>query len=525
MSSTALGVRSLRSACLAGATALLVLLPVPPAQASTPPTDPTGLTVTIGDRFADLAWTDGDGVGAIVRDVTGLTAPYAPTDGRAVTIATPTTAHDTGFTNKPVTTYAIWSTSSDGTPSAAPLVDEVPAAPIVPTSLSLQLSQVQLAYGIPVTIAGQLTRTVGTTTMPVTRQPVDLYGVTGGTTASVRLQHLTTDGVGRIRTSLRPYRTLKMTLKFAGDAFSGPSTSNAAALRVLPRIGATVSPATIVRGETSVISGRTAPLYTNARVLLQTWSDHAWHSLAETRTSSTGSYSFTVRPGLGIHPYRAVLTATAAWVASGSLPVNLRVDARDLSSGMRGDDVLQLQRTLAALHYEPGAQDGFFGYDLTHAVIAFQKVERLSRTGRWTRYERVRVARPTAWPLRYPSSGLAVEIDITRQVLVLSRAGVVQKIVDVSSGSERVYYQDGVRNIAHTPRGRFFITRKIDGIRVSKLGELYRPAYFFEGYAVHGSGSVPAYPASHGCVRVTNPNMNRLFPILVKGVPVAVYDE
>jgi lipoprotein-anchoring transpeptidase ErfK/SrfK len=157
--------------------------------------------------------------------------------------------------------------------------------------------------------------------------------------------------------------------------------------------------------------------------------------------------------------------------------------------------------------------------------MTFQKVERLPVTGRWTRLERVRVSRPTAWRLRYRTAGLGVEIDITRQVLVLSRAGVVLRIVDVSSGSERPYYQDGVRNIAHTPRGRFAITRKIDGIRVSKLGVLYRPAYWFQGYAVHGSGSVPSRPASHGCVRVTNPVMDRLYPLLVRGVPVSVYDE
>jgi lipoprotein-anchoring transpeptidase ErfK/SrfK len=40
---------------------------------------------------------------------------------------------------------------------------------------------------------------------------------------------------------------------------------------------------------------------------------------------------------------------------------------------------------------------------------------------------------------------------------------------------------------------------------VSRLGTLYRAKYFTsDGVAVHGSASVPAYPASHGCVRLTN---------------------
>jgi N-acetylmuramoyl-L-alanine amidase len=31
---------------------------------------------------------------------------------------------------------------------------------------------------------------------------------------------------------------------------------------------------------------------------------------------------------------------------------------------------------------------------------------------------------------------------------------------------------------------------------------MYRPNYFYGGYAVPGMTSVPAYPASHGCVRM-----------------------
>jgi hypothetical protein len=36
------------------------------------------------------------------------------------------------------------------------------------------------------------------------------------------------------------------------------------------------------------------------------------------------------------------------------------------------------------------------------------------------------------------------------------------------------------------------------------LGSMYRPSYLHRGYAVHGIISVPAYPGSHGCVRMTS---------------------
>jgi lipoprotein-anchoring transpeptidase ErfK/SrfK len=48
----------------------------------------------------------------------------------------------------------------------------------------------------------------------------------------------------------------------------------------------------------------------------------------------------------------------------------------------------------------------------------------------------------------------------------------------------------------------------VDGWDKSPLGRLYRPKYFNGGIAVHGYLSVPPYPASHGCVRVSVPAMD-----------------
>ena len=65
--------------------------------------------------------------------------------------------------------------------------------------------------------------------------------------------------------------------------------------------------------------------------------------------------------------------------------------------------------------------------------------------------------------------------------------------------------------------------RRINGWRQSSLGLLWRPNYFLRGFAVHGSKSVPAFPASHGCVRVSIESMNRLWSLLRIGAPVSVY--
>jgi peptidoglycan hydrolase-like protein with peptidoglycan-binding domain len=200
-----------------------------------------------------------------------------------------------------------------------------------------------------------------------------------------------------------------------------------------------------------------------------------------------------------------------------------QVDPRQLHQGDSGGDVASLERRLAAQKADVGRMDGVFDYDLKHAVLAFQKSQGLPRTGVYDRATSSRLAAPVAVKLRYPSAGRAVEIDLRKQVLYLSQGGVLQRIVDISSGSNQLYESEGVTYRATTPLGRFRVTRKIDGVRVSRLGELYRPAYFYQGWAIHGSNSVPAYPASHGCIRVTNPAQDRLFALLTVGTPVTVY--
>ena len=40
---------------------------------------------------------------------------------------------------------------------------------------------------------------------------------------------------------------------------------------------------------------------------------------------------------------------------------------------------------------------------------------------------------------------------------------------------------------------------------------------------MHCMTPVPAYPASHGCVRMTVPAMDRMWSSLRAGMPVAIY--
>jgi peptidoglycan hydrolase-like protein with peptidoglycan-binding domain len=194
-----------------------------------------------------------------------------------------------------------------------------------------------------------------------------------------------------------------------------------------------------------------------------------------------------------------------------------------LRSGSEGRAVEALQRRLAELGYQVHEVDGEFGSETHHAVVAFQKVNRIGRDGVVGPVTRKALERPRVPSPRSRQAGFHVEADLTLQVVYLVEDGRIREILDASSGSGQNYTVRGDVRVAVTPLGGFQIQRKIDAWRKSDLGLLYRPAYFTGGYALHGAPSVPAFPASHGCIRITTVAMDRLFDRLPVGTPMLVY--
>lgn len=189
----------------------------------------------------------------------------------------------------------------------------------------------------------------------------------------------------------------------------------------------------------------------------------------------------------------------------------------------RGAYVLAVQQRLSELGYWLGSPDGHYGYLTSQAVLALQKAAGLGRDG---------VLGPaTRRALRAgvrPSSrigGTGVEIDKARQLLLVVRGGSVRTILNTSTGNNADYDYEGQKRKATTPSGSFSVFRTVDKLDKGPLGDLWRPRYFNGGIAVHGSGSVPAYPASHGCARVSNPAMNMIWSngLMPVGSRVVVY--
>jgi peptidoglycan hydrolase-like protein with peptidoglycan-binding domain len=174
-----------------------------------------------------------------------------------------------------------------------------------------------------------------------------------------------------------------------------------------------------------------------------------------------------------------------------------------LLPGYYGPAIRDLQARLAALKYDPGARNGRYGSPTALAVMAFQKVTGRPRTGKATPDVLAALAAATDPAPMLPDGGpTRVEVDFARQVLLYWRDGALVRILPVSTGHGRRYCAEGRCGMAVTPSGSFRIERRIRGVRKSDLGVLYNPLYFWGGYAIHGSPSVPAGPASHGCVRI-----------------------
>ncbi len=221
------------------------------------------------------------------------------------------------------------------------------------------------------------------------------------------------------------------------------------------------------------------------------------------------------RSGLGAG--REVVAVAASSGASGYW---LATSTRAVAAGALGPGIEGMQRRLLELGYW-GPVDGRFGPLTTQQVYAFQKANDLPRDGQLSGEELDLLGRAGRTRPR-STVGYVVEVDKRRQIIIVARDGVAELVFNTSTGNGARYAPGAV---AVTPEGRFRIQRQINGLRISALGALFRPKYFTGGYAVHGSPSVPPFPASHGCVRVSNAAIDFIWAnrLLEVGTDVWVY--
>ena len=287
----------------------------------------------------------------------------------------------------------------------------------------------------------------------------------------------------------------RYTVRYAG------AVSNAVALAVRPRLDTAFSGSGRLGTPLSLLV-RERPA-TAGTVSVKVWRGH--------RLVAGRSFHGRLRLGLptgsaGVFRVRLTLQPAPGYLAARRVLERI-VFAPSLVPGSAGPSAFELDRRLHDLHYALGRVDGYYGQDDIDAVVAFQKLHGLPRTGRvdarfWIELQRAGI--PQA---RYP--GDHVEVSKGRQVLFLVRDGKVALIVPVSTGAT-----------GNTPLGHWRVYSKVPGFNAKAM---YFSSFFVGAFAIHGYHNVPPYPASHGCVRIPLWVATRIYSLVGYGTNVYIY--
>ena len=369
-------------------------------------------------------------------------------------------------------TATVTGTGADGSTQRA-------SVPIKSMALSLSAPR-KAAYGAWATFRGRLRPAVG-------RTKVELY------LGERRVATGSADKHGRVRVRARLFRPGNYQLRWNGVA------SEAAGVQLRPDLHAAVAGTGQLR--TPLVLH--ASLRPAGPLRVEIWRGPARVVAA--------NYLRPVVLRLGTNR-EAVYRIRVSSLPRSGFAIAQRTIRRDvyvpsLSLGSRGPSVRALEARLNELHYGLRGVDGAFGEDTSDAVVAFQKLHGLPRTGQVTSVFWHVLLNASVPRARYP--GDHIEVDKTRQVLFVVRGGQVVLISHVSTGAT-----------GNTPVGRWHVYSKVPGWLPDGM---FDSSFFIGAFAIHGYPSVPYYPASHGCVRLPVWIAPRIYQLDPYGTEVDIY--
>jgi len=357
--------------------------------------------------------------------------------------------------------------SGAAVPAASPSPEPSPE----PTTITCRLSPATVVFGGAVTASGVVTPAAEGTEVAI---------ALGG----VRVATVLTDASGAYSLKFTPRRGGSVVARVVADG----AGSEPQALAVKTRVG--VTHGALVPFAKARFVVKVAPLAYDGVVAAE----------VEHRGVVTGTYRARARDGRAVFdlPLRGIEKFTVTFalpaadgLAARSAATSVRVKWRRLTVGSTGADVRSMLSALERLSIRTPGLSTRFGTDTRDAVMAFQKAYRLSRTyvfdyAAWRKLEVARPVKP-----RHASPSTHIEIDKSRQILMVVKNGAVAGLICVSTGAT-----------GNTPTGTFRIQQKhLSTSTFDGSGSLYRTMGFHGDFGIHGWVPVPPYPASHGCVR------------------------
>jgi hypothetical protein len=352
---------------------------------------------------------------------------------------------------------------------AAALVMVLAAPAAYAAGVTCVLSATTVDYGQPVTVTGVID--------PVAEaQPVAVALDGVAVTSAI------TDASGQFTASFTPTKGGAVSTVMADGTSSAP-----VALAVMPIVSVKVLQVAFWSSVTMNV--RISPDTYAGPVVVTVL--HRGRQMGQVQVTAKGALTPVRVPISGVGPF-SIKVSLPAWngLAAQEASGTFTVRARRIVAGSKGEQVKVLLRALSALHFRvPGVSFSMTtaGAD---AVVAFQKAYRLPRTyvfdaDDWRKLEKATLLKP-----RYSKPALHIEVDKTRQILMVVRNGSPLGILACSTGAT-----------GNTPEGRHSIQWKAYCAPTPYGGLLYWDMAFALSFAMHAYPSVPPYPASHGCVR------------------------
>jgi hypothetical protein len=352
----------------------------------------------------------------------------------------------------------------------AALFAVLPDSALAADAVTLQVGPNPVAYGGRVTFSGTIAPAAAA-------EAVGIY--VQGDGGSTLVVTATTDAAGAF-SGWASVSAPGVFVARAADAAGNPVDSAPVAVSVRPRVVTSLRGSRRI-GARLVVVGRMVPRTAGALAVSE------GGLLRSVTVAADGRFRLRLTT-TRLYRYRALVRLRPAVGYVGwQKAYTVRVGLRPLEIGSSGPAVAWLDYRLYEVdHYALPGVAGVYGAATADAVLAFQKVNGLPRTGAvdarlW------KVLRTSGPPLAHVRSGSHIEVDKTRQVLFEVRGGKVVSVSHVSTGAT-----------GNTPVGRWRVYAKGSGFNA--LG-MYDSLFFLRGFAIHGYHSVPSYPASHGCVR------------------------
>jgi L,D-transpeptidase catalytic domain/Putative peptidoglycan binding domain len=374
---------------------------------------------------------------------------------------------------------------------AASIACAVAAPAAFASDITLHLSSSKVSYGAAVRFAGTVTPAVAGETIALTRA--------SGPVASAAVA-----ADGSFTGSFKATRPGALSA-----ALPDGSTSAAITLRVRPVLRARLVAKTLFAPAHLVVRARPT---SGVKLHFVVVGSRGSHLVDRKSWAHAGSL---------VVPFAADGTHLTAYVSgsigsgplSSARPARATISTAALGPGSHGSAVIGLKRRLESLTFHQDDLSPTWSAETSDAVLAFQKAEGLPRTSLAGRTTLARLASAVVPKARYGGHGLHIEVDKTRQILMLVRNGTVTGTLHVSTGAT-----------GNTPVGHWSVLWKAPYTH-TWLGPaiLWRTMTFHGGFAIHGFSPVPAYPASHGCVREPMWAANWTYEQTPVGTPVDVY--